>query len=210
LSKLKASAQLLELNALMQAEAGDLSGAALTIEDISALAQSLAQEPIFISQLVRIASEEMALSAVERIMNRQHFGPDELAHLSKRLGVERDDAALRRGWIGERCFVIDLFQMPNAKLESFIMDPGSASGDPTRNGEIGRDWSGYLGFWVMRLSGHLDRDELFFLESTDSYICAIDVSCPERLQISYAVFCLKKKINAYHKEQQRSFIISGM
>ena len=203
LLKLKKSSELLELDALMRAEAGDLLGATRAIEELWALAESLAQEPILISQLVRIASEEMALSSIERIMNRQRFSPDQLADLIQMLNVDRNDAALRRGWIGERCFGLAMLHMPSGRLASFM-------NDPAQGGETGGEWSVLLGLWFMRISGHLDRDELFFLESTDSYIRAIDVRCPERLQLSGAVSRNVAQVRLHRKGGTRPFIISGL
>src|SRR5213593_407661 len=145
-AKIKKSSELLELDALMKAESGDLSGAMRAIEDLWALSESLAQEPILISQLVRIASEEMALSSIERIMNRQRFSPDQLADLIQMLNADHNDAALKRGWIGERCFGLAIFHMPSAKLASFM-------NDPSQGGETGGEWSVLLGLWFMRISG---------------------------------------------------------
>jgi hypothetical protein len=83
LPKLKASAQLLELDALIKAEAGDLPGTTRRIEEMWALSDSLVQEPLIISQLVRIACQEIALSTLERILTRHRLEPDQLADLSK-------------------------------------------------------------------------------------------------------------------------------
>ena len=82
--------------------------------------------------------------------------------------------------------------------------------DPTENGETDRDWSFLLGFWAMRLSGHMDRDELFFLECTGSYIRAIDVPCPERLQLSEAVSRKIAQARVYRKGEPWPFIMSGV
>jgi hypothetical protein len=203
LPKLKASVQLLELDALIKAEAGDLDSATRRIEEMWALSDSLAQEPIIISQLLRIACREIALSTLERILTRHRLEPDQLADLSRMLNADRDDAALRRGWIGERCFGLDIFHMPSGKLKAFM-------NDPTESGETDREWSGLVGDWVIRLSGHMDRDELFFLESTDSYIRAIDLPCPERLQLAEAVSRKIAQARVYRKGEPWRFIMSGV
>jgi len=203
LSKLKASAQLLELDALINAEAGDFPGATRRIEAMWALSESLAQEPIIISQLLRIACREMALSTLERILTRHSLGTDELVDLSRMLNADRDDAALRRGWIGERCFGLDIFHMPSAKLKAFL-------NNPTGSGETEREWSVSLGDLFIRLSGHMDRDELFFLECRDSYIRAIDVPCPARLQLSDAVSRKIARARDYRKGEPWPFTMSGL
>ena len=203
LGKLKGSAQLLELDALIEAETGNPSSATRRIEEIWALSQSLAQEPLIISQLVRIACREIALSTLERVLTRQNLDAEQLTDLSRMLNTDRDDDGLRRAWIGERCSGLDIFHMPSGKLTSFV-------NDPTQSGEGERDWSFLFGYWVMRLSGHLDRDELFYLVSTDSYIRAIDVSCPERLQIADAVSQKVAQAKIYRKGESWPFIISGL
>jgi hypothetical protein len=203
LPKLKASVQLLELDALIKGEEGDLGGATRRIKEMWALSDSLGQEPIIISQLVRIACQEIALSTLERFLTRRSLGPDQLADLSRMLSTDRDDAALRRGWIGERCFGLDIFHMPSGKLRAFM-------NDPTQSGGTDQEWSGLVGDWAIRLSGHMDRDELFFLECTDSYIRAIDVPCPERLQLSQSVSSKIARVRVYRKGEPWPFIMSGI
>jgi len=210
LAHLKASAQLLELEALMKAETSDACGAARSIEDLWTLANSLEQEPILVSQLVRNASQEMALSSLERILNRHMLAPEQLANLYRILHVADNDHWLRRAWIGERCFGLDFFNMPTKKLNSIIHNDGSMPSDSNQSTGPGEPMFAFLGFWLMRISGHLDRDELFFLETTDSYIRAVDISFPDRLQTAEHINASVSGNSAYRKGERWPFIISGL
>ena len=210
LVRLKASAQLLELEALMKAEAGDAAGAVRSIEDLWALANSLEQEPILISQLVRVAGHEMAISALERILNRHPIAADQLAKLCRILNVADNDLWLRRAWIGERCFGLAIFNMPTKKLHSMLHnDQSTPSGSIQSTGPVETMFE-FLGFWLMRISGHLDRDELFFLETTDSYLRAVDVSFPNRLQTAEHINASVSGNSVYRKRERWPFIISGL
>jgi hypothetical protein len=202
LPKVKATTQLLELDALIKAEAGDLRGATRRINDMWALSDSLAQEPVILSQLVRIACQEIALSTLERILTRHKLEPDQLADLTRILGADHDDTALRCGWVGERCFGLDIFHLPSAKLRAFM-------NDPTGSSETDQEWSGFVGDWTIWLSGHMNRDELFFLDCADSYIRAIDAPCPERLQLAEAVSRKIANVKVYRKGEKWPFIMTG-
>ena len=70
LKPLKDSAHLLALDALIRAAEGD---AATAVEDtlaVTALARSLSNEPVIISQLTRAAIEQVAAETLEQLLNR--------------------------------------------------------------------------------------------------------------------------------------------
>jgi len=211
LPRLKAAAQLLALKATMEAEEDQVGEATRSIGDLFALGDSLEQEPMLISLLVRFSCHEIAVSVVESLLNRRPVKEDqELSNLEGILQHIQYEGALRRAWIGERCFDLDIFNLPSKKMRAFLADPQEFASGSARPDQTGETPFGYLGFWMMRISGHFDRDKLFCLETIDNYIRAIDSPPPARLEIAGRINALVGDNKIYRKGERWPFIISGL
>ncbi len=103
LAKLRELARLLSIRSLLFALDGDTAGATQQLVGICDLADSLEQEPILISQLVRIAIYGIGLAATEQAMNRVEFTADELKTLQARFTESEANPAFANGFVGERC-----------------------------------------------------------------------------------------------------------
>jgi hypothetical protein len=113
LAKIKACAQLLGQEAAAQAGKGRADLAAQSVMDGLRLSRSLEQEPVLISQLVRIASEAIALSSLEGALSLRPLTEQQLGQLQTALREEERtlETLLPRVFAAQRCDAIHFFQM---------------------------------------------------------------------------------------------------
>jgi hypothetical protein len=109
LSQLRQAARLLELRALMKVEAGKPDEAATAIADSFSAARALRNEPMLISQLVRIAVVSISVNTLERVLAKTTLGDQQLTDLTKAIVCQEKQECLRRAMAGERCMGEDLF-----------------------------------------------------------------------------------------------------
>ncbi|MGB2864554.1 MAG: hypothetical protein WBC05_14595, partial [Sedimentisphaerales bacterium] len=119
LSKLRKSMMLLNLEAVLHAENDKSQSAAHSVISGFSLAHSLVKEPVFISQLVRIACHGLAVSVLERVINRTVFTDEQLSELDHCLIGAEDHSALARAYAGDRCQLLDALKKPES-LKSAI------------------------------------------------------------------------------------------
>jgi hypothetical protein len=101
------------LEALLHAETGDPRRASEAVMASLAVTRSLAQEPTLIWQINRLTCQREALVALQRILSRMEgFTDDELLALSRAAGGTPVAESWTRGLIGERCFLIGLYEQP--------------------------------------------------------------------------------------------------
>ena len=103
LANLRQAARLLELQALMKVEQGKPEEAAAALEASFAVAHSLRNEPILMSQLARIGVNSVSLNALERVLSRVALTDKQLTDLSRRIAAEDTPEPFQRGMAGERC-----------------------------------------------------------------------------------------------------------
>ncbi|MHC4617024.1 MAG: hypothetical protein ACYTEQ_04640 [Planctomycetota bacterium] len=83
LSEVRHGTQLLTLEAILHAENAEPDLALRSVISGLGLARSLSGEPILISQLVRIACQGLAVSNLERVLNRTDFTDEQLVSLAQ-------------------------------------------------------------------------------------------------------------------------------
>lgn len=93
---------LLQYDALLRGQDGDFEGAAETCEALIHTAGALNEHPLLISQLVRIAGQQMATSATERLLAQGKLSEASLARLQAALEREAEANVLYFGMRGER------------------------------------------------------------------------------------------------------------
>jgi hypothetical protein len=103
LSNLRKGMMLLNLEAICHAENGNSQSAFRSVISGFGLARSLNKEPIILSQLVRTACRGLAVSGIERTINRAEFTDGQLAEIDRFLISAEDHSALARAYAGERC-----------------------------------------------------------------------------------------------------------
>jgi hypothetical protein len=122
LNELRKSAQLLALEALLDAENGQPESAISSIRASCALARSVSREPMVIPQLVRMACQTLAASSLERVLNRSELTDEQLLSLSRTVSEAENLSALVSAWAGERCAAIAVFEAPAHEKLQIIGD----------------------------------------------------------------------------------------
>jgi hypothetical protein len=93
---------LLELDAMYQAQLGDMKGAVRSCRALLNSAQSLGDEPLLISQLIRMAGVAIVCATIERILAQGEPEADDLRELQKALEEEERFPRLLVAVRGER------------------------------------------------------------------------------------------------------------
>lgn len=111
LAEVRGLARELHVDALHWAVAGDSPNATDAVLAILPIADSLSNEPILISQLVRIALEGISIYTLEDVMNRVSFTEDELTRLQQAYReaaqVTAGQSGMDRAYIGESVIYFD-------------------------------------------------------------------------------------------------------
>jgi hypothetical protein len=127
IQSLRAGARLLVLEAHVRAHRGDAQGAARAIHAIFKLADSLKQEPIMISQLVRYALDGIAEDVVQRQIPVVTFPDSNLDRIQAHLRAIDYSEGIRRAMVCERVIGIMAIDDPSAldpSLDSPIVSLG--------------------------------------------------------------------------------------
>jgi hypothetical protein len=103
------AASLLQLDAMLRTQRGDLHGALVSSRACLNAGRSLGDEPFLISQLIRIACVSIACGMVERVLAQGEATDADLADLQKALAEEDRDQSLLAALRGERGVLADLF-----------------------------------------------------------------------------------------------------
>jgi hypothetical protein len=117
LARLRQAARMLELQALVEAEARKPGEAAAAIAASAAAAHALRNEPVLVSQLVRIAVNAIAMNTLERVLSRIPLEDRQLGELSEAFAAEDNLEGLTRGMASERCMGEDIFQNGMPEVE---------------------------------------------------------------------------------------------
>lgn len=193
LSHLKAATQLLQLAAIRDSERGDTSGAISNLDAGLRVVDSLANEPIMISSLVRVASRKMLFTALERMLNQHLLTEPQLAHLAELFQKDEITDPVQRGYEGEMCSVLIIFQSSGNTISSLTSADGST------------DSATATGWRFMRFFGLVDRDEAFFLKAMSDYLASAKQPYPQRLDTDAAI---DNRIG--RTARQGFYVMSGM
>jgi hypothetical protein len=122
LSRIKVAVQIAQLDVLLYADNRQPAAAAGGLLDMLSATQSLKDEPLLISQLVRVACLAIAKES-QRTLNAVTLPDADLERLSGVLDViERelsDGTAFTRALAGNRLMVLSAFELPREKPELF-------------------------------------------------------------------------------------------
>jgi len=154
LSKLRKCMMLLNIEAVWHAENDKSQSAANSVISGFSLACSLTKEPVFISQLVRLACHGLAKSALEHAINRTVFTDEQLVEFDRCLIKAEDHSALARAYIGDRCPFLDALKKPESLISAIT----------GRNMPI----TPFLELYIA--VGLADVDTIIYLDFIDKYI----------------------------------------
>ena len=134
LSQVKQAVLLLGAQALAQATAGETEKATQALLAAGRVADSLAEEPVLISQLVRIACWGIIVARLEQVVNLSSLEERQLGLLEQMLREGEKPRAWARGLAGERACGLAVFLSPKSRQEVLWQDdqgyrtPASGSG----------------------------------------------------------------------------------
>src|SRR5262249_22097365 len=105
--------QLLTWDSVLGAESGDVDGAVNSLRAGLAISNTLASEPLLMSEMVRIACIMIVIDAIERIVSATKLSLEQLSVLESDLNRTEQYArtSLARAVIGERALAIPVFRM---------------------------------------------------------------------------------------------------
>lgn len=106
LAKIRRAAHLLADQAVLLADAGNPDGSVESLVGVFALANSLENEPLLISHLVRFACAQIGIDALTWVVHRTPLNGAQSAKLSGALDSFSNEGAFWRAIVGERCVSI--------------------------------------------------------------------------------------------------------
>lgn len=177
LAVIKGEAQLLQLESVLATDQGEVSKALKALENLSRLTGLLADEPILISQLVRISSGHMLLDGLERLMNQASLSASQLRQVEAMLQPLDLQKALSKTLQTERVLGQSVFNLPAEELATLGDDDQQQSEDSATSAEGIR-----MGIRFMRYSGIADVDRRFMLETLGQAIEWSEEGTPESLR----------------------------
>jgi hypothetical protein len=154
LSKIREAESLLQLKTALDIENGNRAAALESLLDHLHLAHTLNNEPVMISQMVRLAAIQLAVGSAERVVSIAQLSNDEIDALAA--AFTETEESLADCWehlvLDERTTGIALFKMPTHEVMDLI--------DSDLSGPV---FIMVLG--VRRLAGLWDADLLFYLKT---------------------------------------------
>ena len=184
LVRVKNLTQLSRWEAVLKAEQGDAEGAARALKSGFALANTLAQEPLLISELVRIACLSIQLAGMERVVNVAKFSEGDLRDLAEVAGKAADGSAkaLHRAFIGERAFGHTGLKLTFEEYEAM----SSMGGLMPTSDEV-PEFARRMLYNARRVVGIHDRDFAYYMRSMGRLVEATAHEHPQFLAESEAV-----------------------
>ncbi len=158
------AAQMLALQAIMSAESGELDKACRSLTTLMALARSLENEPLLISQLFRIAYHAIGVKSLETVLSRTALTGPQLEAMAASLAASEAPDAMRRAMAGERTGMASVFDLPYQDLQA--LDGGLP---PFL-------WGAYVA------AGLLEIDHLTYLDIMGEAVRICDMPLSERTQ----------------------------
>jgi hypothetical protein len=178
LAKVKGSVQLLTAEAMLHASNGDIEKALAALHAAGAVADSMAEEPLLISQLVRVASWAIICKRSELMLNGATLSDQQLNTLQTFFhNAERPDSMVR-GLAGERASGLAVFMGSPDQFSIFVnvdSDSRPALKDRLRA-------SLYIG--LLKSTGILRKDRSFYLDVMATNVAAAEAPFPKRLTLA--------------------------
>src|SRR5581483_2669687 len=201
LSKIMPAGQLLELAAVLHADAGDTKSTVRNVSAGLALARSLKTEPYLFSQFVRTRVEAVAIGALEQSLNRitlpAESSTEVLRVLQKMEDYDARGEAFGRSLAGERVNTIALVRNPGQFLKLL----------PTLTVDLPAERRDRM---AKRLeSGKVEGEERYLEAATQQLLTARRPAFPDRLKADDLV---RQQIDQAAAQQLvlAEFLLSGM
>ncbi len=112
LAKLRDAVRLLQIEALVAAEDGDTERATQALLAAMAASDTVREEPVTISQLVRCACHGIVQDALRRVLSTAHLSENQLARLADVFRNTENTAMLSQMLAVERAQMLDVYDRP--------------------------------------------------------------------------------------------------
>jgi hypothetical protein len=195
LAKLRQGVSLLSAEALLHANDGNAEKATQAFLAAGRLADSLSEEPIVISQLVRYICWATLLPRLERALSLAPFTSTELASLQGLIETAERPRAAARGWAGEQAIHLSVYADRKMMVEAFREIQGS-------HGQAG-DLLAAAGLNLYRITGLMEKDKAYFCETMGGQLSAFELPYPARIAAA-------RQLSAVTNLPNRLFILSRM
>ena len=195
LGKMRAAISLLTAEALMHATDGDAEKATRAFLAAGRVADSLAEEPIVVSQWVRFAGWGILLPRLERALSLAAFTDSQLASLQQMAAAAERPQAAVRALAGGQAFGIAAFTDRKAMETAFRgFQPNRSKAEQFRV-------AGFV--TLLRITGLLRRDKAFYLDNMGRQVATLELAYPAR-------FAAGQQLAALTNAPSRFYIISPM
>jgi hypothetical protein len=173
LAKVKQATALLSLEGLAHATAGESDQAYGAFNAALHVADSLEQEPILISFLVRIAAAKLAARRLEESLNLVGFQDCQLRRLQAQFAAAKDQPWPARALAGERAFGLSFFI--DRQIQRTFTQASQTSG------KLPSGFPGHLALTAYRASGLMAKDEKFFLDCMGRNVALAELPAHDRI-----------------------------
>ena len=167
LDDLRRCSLMLGLATVLAVEDGRADDVAKAIRSGIAVADSLRNDPVIISQLVRIACLSITTNNLQRAMNRTELTPEQCADLAERLGVAEAPDTLVRAMAAERCMFYACL-LPDSEIWK-------------------EEWAGPIRMRIARAAGASVKARLLWLDVMQRFMDALRVPESELYRKTTAV-----------------------
>ncbi len=178
LSEIRGAARLPMLDAIWHAENNEGESAVEAVASIFGVARTFAQEPLITSQLVRFGCESFGVSAIEQVVNRMELEAEQLARLSKAFAQGEDESGLLRGFVGERCEVLEALRDPDGVTPQVLRAPRSMG----------------LLYGAYRAMGLTDKGATIYLDLMDGVFDALRLPEQERVKAAETIEAERQEV----------------
>lgn len=158
LSKLRKCMILLKIEAIWYAENGHSQSATDSMITSLNIARPFVREPLYISQVVRMAYHGLTISSLERCINRTAFTDEQLAGLNRCLIDTEDNSTLFRAYVGDRCYILEILKKPETLEPEVTIDGKQISPMNAIFSEL------------YKAAGLADMEAIIYLDFIDRYI----------------------------------------
>jgi hypothetical protein len=177
LAKLKRAVSLLTSEAVLDAADGKTEDATQAMVAAGHAADSVADEPVLISQLLRMACWGIIESRLERVLSLTTLQDGQLALLQKMFSDAKRPQALVCGLVGEQANGVAFFYERKQQKELF---PAPSSRSAARWQQL--QTPVFIG--LLKMTGLFQKDKAFYFDALATNIATAELPFPDRVKQS--------------------------
>jgi hypothetical protein len=178
LKLLKQEVTYFQIAALVAAERNDPAKALSALRDSARVGQLLAEEPMLISQLVRLSCFELTVGGMEQWLSRQPLSADDLEQVRRLLEESNLHGTAQFALMAERAFSLSAFSRDGA---AYLAAEGVVNDSTEAESAAESERMMRMGFDLIRITGYLLPDQRLMLETFKKCIPLAGEETPESL-----------------------------